>query len=86
MAAAERAVRRALAYKAELNEPAVAATVTFDADPSVAALQLAAAAPLGPLDKQALLEEDDPAARLRRLTSLVVELNGDLEQRLASGQ
>ena len=86
LALAERAVRRALAYKAELNEPAVPATVTFDPDPSVAALQLAAAAPLGPLDKQGLLEEDDPGVRLRRLTSLVAELNADLEQRLTSGQ
>jgi Lon protease-like protein len=86
LARAEQAVRRALAYKAELNEPAVPATVAFDADPSVAALQLAAAAPLGPLDKQCLLEEDDPVARLDRLTSLVVDLNADLEQRLATGQ
>ena len=46
---AERVVRRALALKAELGDPAVPATAELDADPEVRAWQLVAVAPLGPV-------------------------------------
>jgi uncharacterized protein len=82
---AERVVRRSLAYKAELAEPAVAATVTLDDEPSVLAFQLAAIAPIGPLDRQALLEEDEPHRRVQRLIDLVEEENTVLAARLAGG-
>ena len=82
---AERTVRRSLAYKAELDEPAASATVTLDDEPTVLAFQLAAIAPVGPLDRQALLEEDDPVARVQRLIQLVDEENAVLAARLAQG-
>jgi Lon protease-like protein len=82
---AERAVRRALAYKTELNEDAVPATVELDREPDVLAWQLAAVAPIGPLDRQALLEEDDPHTRVQRLIDVVEEANAVLAARLAGG-
>jgi Lon protease-like protein len=80
--AAERAVRRALAYKAELDEPAVPSTVELADDLDTLAYQLAAVAPLGPLDRQRLLEEDEPRRRVERLTDLVEEEAAVLAQRL----
>jgi Lon protease-like protein len=85
LAATERAVRRALAYKAELAEPATPATVELDADMDTRAFQLAAIAPLGPLDCQGLLEEDDPRRRVERLQELVEEENAVLARRLSGG-
>jgi Lon protease-like protein len=85
VALAERAVRRALAYKAELAEPAVSSTVELDVEPAVLALQLAAIAPIGPLDQQALLAQDDPHARLQHLIVLVDDENAVLAARLAGG-
>jgi uncharacterized protein len=85
VSAADRAVRRSLAYKAELDEPAAAATVTLDDEPSVLALQLAAIAPIGPLDRQCLLEEDDARTRVQRLIELIEEENAVLAARLAGG-
>jgi len=71
---AELAVRRALALLAELD---VAAPPTprlvLDDDPDVAAWQLAAAAPLNPMDCQRLLEADDADARLALLADLAAD-------------
>src|SRR5438309_1339433 len=58
----ERLLRRALALKAELGEPAPPATVDLDPDPSAAAFEAAALAPIGPFDAQRLLELDDAGA------------------------
>lgn len=80
---AERAVRRSLALRAELDEPAAPLGVELDADPVAAAWQLAALAPLGPLDRQRLLAIDDPAERLATLTALTAEACTVLAQRLA---
>ena len=85
LAEADQAVRRALALAAELEEPAAPANVEVDGDPSVAAYQLAAIAPLGPVDRQRLLEQEDPAARLRLLTSLATDAAAVLAYRLSAG-
>ncbi len=85
VAAAEGHVRRALALAAELDEASAPATVRFDTDPAVAAWQLAATAPLGPADKQRLLEEDDPLARVSLLTELVSDAAAVLAYRLSGG-
>ncbi len=82
---AERAVRRALALLAELDEPTVPAGVELDGDPAVAVYQLAAIAPLGPVDKQRLLEEDDPADRLHLLTALATDAAAVFAYRLSAG-
>ena len=68
-----RILRQALALKAELGEPAAAATVELDADPAVAAYQAAALAPLGALDRQRLLEQEGPDQRLALLASDLAE-------------
>jgi Lon protease-like protein len=73
LAATERRVRQALAMRAELGEPGVPFNIELDPDPSVAAFQLAAIAPLGPLDKQRLLGAEEPA----RFVALLDELIGD---------
>jgi Lon protease-like protein len=80
-----RLLRRLLALKAELGDPAVAATVELDADPSVATWQAAALAPLGPLDSQRVLEVDRPDARLELVLSLLGEEVAVLAQRVAGG-
>lgn len=71
--AAERTVRRSLALLAELEEPAPPVHVALDTDRAVAAWQLAAISPLGPLDRQRLLAIDAPHDRLGRLGELVEE-------------
>jgi Lon protease-like protein len=78
----ERKVRRALALKAELEEPAAPHDVALDDDPIRRLFQLAAVAPLGPLDHQRLLASDDPLALLDRMMDEEVEV---LETRLALG-
>jgi len=84
-AVVERLLRRALALKAELGEPAAAATVELDADPAVAAYQAAALAPLGALDCQRLLEQDGPDERLALLASMLTEEVSVLAQRASWG-
>ena len=83
LADAERVVRRSLALRAELDEPAAPMNITLNATPAVAAWELATLAPIGPLDRQALLGVDDPAERLRRLSLLTEEACTVLAQRLA---
>jgi uncharacterized protein len=83
--AVERLLRRALALKAELGEPAAAATVELDPDPGVAAYQAAALAPLGALDRQRLLEQDGPDQRLSLLASDLTDEVRVLAQRASWG-
>jgi ATP-dependent Lon protease len=85
LTAAERAVRRALALKAELNEPAVPATVELEDEPERAAYQLAAYAPLGPVDQQRLLEETSWRARLQLLGELADAASEMFAYRLSTG-
>jgi uncharacterized protein len=75
--------RRLLALSAELGEAVAPATVDVDGDPILATYQLAALAPLGPMDRLALLRAPDPderAALLGRLLGEAIEL---AEARLA---
>ena len=81
----ERAVRRALAMKAELGEPAVPATVPLDHDPERAGYQLTAYAPIGPVDQQRLLEENSSRARLELLLPMVEEAVEGFAYRLSAG-
>ncbi|MGH9178281.1 MAG: LON peptidase substrate-binding domain-containing protein [Acidimicrobiales bacterium] len=85
VAEAEAAVRRALALAGELDEAPVPATFELDGDADVAAWQLAAVAPLGPVDHQRLLEVDDAAARLRLLAELARDAASVLAYRLSGG-
>jgi Lon protease-like protein len=82
---AERAVRRALALQAELGEPAAPATMAFDADPEREAYQLASLAPLGPADKQRVLEASTWAERIGLVTELAVVAAEMFAYRLSAG-
>ena len=81
----ERLLRRVLALKAELGEPAAPATVVLDADPAIAAWQAAALAPLGPFDAQRVLESPAADDRLALVASLLEDEAAVLAQRVAGG-
>ncbi len=81
----ERALRRVLALKAELGEPATPATVVLDPDPALAAFQAAALAPLGPFDAQRVLEAQAADDRLALVASLLEDEAAVLAQRLSGG-
>jgi Lon protease-like protein len=81
--AAEAAVRRALALAGELDEAPVPSTFDLAPDAHVAVWQLAASAPLGPVDQQRLLEVDDPVERLELLAKLAADAATVLSFRLA---
>ena len=77
------ATRRLLALSAELGEAVGPATVDVDEDPVLATYQLASVAPLGPMDRLAVLRApgpDERAALLGRLLDEAIEL---AEARLA---
>jgi Lon protease-like protein len=78
-------LRRALALKAELGEPAAPATGSLDADVDVASWQAAAMAPVGPVDAQRLLEAPGMAQRVRLLEAMLAEEVAVLAHRVASG-
>jgi Lon protease-like protein len=75
---AELLVRDTLALAAELGEPMAPTGFELSEDPLLRAWQLCAVAPLGPLDRQHLLE----APRARRLETLVAE-TADVKRMLA---
>ena len=83
LAEAEEAVRRCLAYKAELEEPAAPAMVRLDDDPLRRAYQLAAIAPLGPVDQQQLLESPGVNELIVRLAEVAGEAATLLAYRLS---
>jgi Lon protease-like protein len=78
-------LRRALALQAELGEPAPPATVDVDPDPEVAGHQIAALAPIGPLDRQRLLAVPGTAGRLVAAHAILLDAVELLEARLALG-
>ncbi len=84
-AAAEAGLRRVLAHSGELGEAVPDATTPLDDDPVIAGYQMAALAPLGDLDKLALLRAETPLARLELLASLLGEAAAVLARRLEGG-
>ena len=82
---AERAVKRALALKAELDEPAHSASVVISSDPVRAGYELAAVAPVTTQDHQRLLEAESAYARLALVADLATEAGDALMARLAQG-
>jgi Lon protease-like protein len=79
------ALRRALALTAEVGEQAAPATLELAEDPTTAGYQAVAVAPIGPLDRYALLVAESPEARLDALEVLLQEAIEVLELRLAGG-
>lgn len=80
---AERLVRRSLALKAELDEPAAPMAVELSPDHAVRAWQLCGISPLGPADRQRLLAVDDAGARMALLAEVVAEECSVLAHRLS---
>jgi len=79
-------LRRVLALAAEVGEPvASAAGVELAEDVTVASYQLAALAPVGPLDRLALLAAPSVAARLERVAALLADVEAVLASRLDGG-
>jgi len=77
--------RRVLALGAELGEAVAPMAIEVDDDPVLAGYQLGALAPLGPLDRLALLGAPSADERARRLTTMLADLTVVLEARLADG-
>lgn len=78
-------LRRVGALRSELGEPAPPLDFTLADDPLVAGYQATALAPLGPLDKQALLAASSVHARLDDVRRLLGEHVEVLQARLAGG-
>lgn len=75
-------LRRALALASEVGDRAAPATIELSADLALATHQVAAAAPLGPLDRQRALCAPGPVERLALLDILLDEVIEVLELRL----
>jgi uncharacterized protein len=80
--AVQQLLARVLALRAQLGDAAASEPV-LDTDPGRASYEAAAAAGLGPLDAQRLLELDDADARLGELESLLADEARFLELRLS---
>ena len=78
-------LRRVLALKAELAEPAADATIELSDDPALGSFQIAAVAPLGPADQQQVLMAEGPDQRLEVLEVLLAEESDYLAARLQLG-
>jgi Lon protease-like protein len=63
--------RRSLALAAELGEAGAPIDVELDVDPAVATFQIAALAPLGAVDRQAVLATETADERTQRLAELL---------------
>src|SRR6202023_1082999 len=70
------------AWAASAASAALAGLAGLAAEPETAAWQLAAIAPLGPLDRQRLLETSGHGPRLRTLAAMVAEEISVLAHRL----
>jgi Lon protease-like protein len=79
------ALRQVLAMAAELGESAAPSTVELSDDPHLGSHQLAALAPIGPLDRQQLLGAPDAGARLALLGRLLADEATVLRARLSAG-
>jgi Lon protease-like protein len=80
--AAESSVRHALGLASQLGEPVGHPAFTLSAEPVVAAWELCARAPLGPFDRQSLIEATTRSARLELLDRLVTDASALLAFRL----
>jgi uncharacterized protein len=78
-------LRRAAALAAELGEPAAPLDVELARDAVVASYQATAAAPLGPVDRQALLCAASAPDRIRLLHELLSDRIELLVARLSTG-
>jgi Lon protease-like protein len=76
------AFRRVLGLAAELGLAVPPATVELAEDPGLAVTQMAAAAPLGPVDRYGLLLAAGPAERLARLAELLEDQSELLDGQL----
>jgi uncharacterized protein len=75
-------LRRSLALASEAGDTAAPATIELAADPVLAGYQASAVAPLGPLDRQRLLEAPSPDERVALLDQLLRDAVQVLELRL----
>jgi Lon protease-like protein len=71
--AAQEAVRHAVGLAGQLGEPVGSPQFQLSGEPSIAAWELCARAPLGALDRQRLLESASRAERLALLARLAVD-------------
>jgi uncharacterized protein len=86
LAAALADVRRVLALAAEVGEAVPpAAGIEVSEDVTAASYQLAALAPIGPLDRLALLAAPSVGARLASVRSLLADVEAVLASRLGGG-
>lgn len=74
--------RRALALAAELGEAPAPLDVELADDPAMATFQIGALAPLGPLDRQALLATERPDDRVTLLVAQLTDVVELLRARL----
>jgi uncharacterized protein len=80
------AVSRARALCAELGAPLRPWTYGDELDQDGASWEIAAAAPLGPFDRQRILEQDDPSERLTLIASLATDVANDALALLSRGE
>jgi Lon protease-like protein len=78
-------LRRVLAQRAEMGDDVAPATHELSDDPVLASYQAVALSPLGPADRQALLEAPSPSERVSALGRLLDEEADTLARRLALG-
>jgi Lon protease-like protein len=78
-------LRRAAALRREMGEPAPPLDFELADDPVHASYQATAVAPLGPVDRQALLAADTVPGRWALLGELLVDQIDLLQARLAAG-
>ena len=78
----DRAFRRALGVAAELGEAAAPLDVELADEPAVATFQVAALAPLGPLDRQAVLATEGATERASLLVRQLADATELLTARL----
>jgi len=86
LAETERNVRRALAMASESGAHAAPVTFELDADASRAAWQLAGLVPVGPLDRQGLLETASHHDRLVSVSRMADDLSQLLAVRLGGAE
>src|SRR5437660_604743 len=74
-------------FRCTSSSPATAPSPTLDLDaqPGRPAYQAAILSPLGPMDIQALLEENRPDGRLRQLHALLEDARDLLSRRIVEG-